>query len=322
MAPTPEVVKFFLTDQSADPILGVLVQVFDITGTTFITQDYTVDVAGDAVAEVTIDGDAAPIQYTIRMSKTGVAFDGSQGDDSKSPQSIDVYSPAAGAPNGNNNFNIQGETFALPTATDPRMCRCSGFFKDGAGRALASLDIYLINQFLPAVVDGYGILGERLDLRSDEDGYVQLDLYRDGIYRAMVQSLQAAEIDNTGAIVFPREIVVPDRSSANIVDLLLPIVVGVVWDPTSVTVAAGAALDLTPTITASDFRELTGTALEDVSFEIEDTDVATVECQSDKLVITGVASGTTNLVVARLDESIVKIPDPGITGSPLLITVT
>lgn len=317
-----ETVKFYITDQSANPILGVLVRVFDSTGATFITQDYTVDVGGDAVAEVTLDGDDPPIEYTIRLSKTGVAFDGSLGDDSKSPQSVEVYSPAAAAPTGKNDFDLQGETFERPTATDPRLCRASGFFKDGAGRPLANLDIYLINQFLPAIVDEAGVVGERLDMRTDEDGYVQVDLYRGGEYRAMVQSLQAAEADNTGAIVFPREIVVPDRSSVNIVDLLLPIVAEVTWDPASVSVPAGDTLDLTPTIKSSDYRELTGIASGDVSYEVEDTDIATVECQADKLVVTGVAAGTTNLVVSRLDESIVKIPDSGISGSPLQITVT
>lgn len=317
-----ETVKFYLTDQNTDPILGVLVRVFDATGATLITQDTTVDVAGDAVAEVSIDGDDPPIQYTIRMSKTGVAFDGSLGDDSKSPQLIEVYSPPAAAPTGKNDFDIRGETFTMPVATDPRLCRASGFFKDAAGRPLAGLDMSLMNQFKPAIVDGYGVLGSKIELRTDQDGYAQVDLYRNGEYRAMVQSLQAAEADPTGAIVFDREIVVPDRSSISLVDLLFPVVKEITWVPASVVLAAGATFELVPTVVASDYRVLVGTACEDVLYEIADSDIAIVSVEEDKLVITGVAPGTTELVATRRDQSIVFIPYAGITGSPLSITVT
>jgi len=315
-----ETVKFYVTDQSANPILGVLVRVFDSTGTTFITQDYTVDVGGDAVAEVTLDGDDPPIDYTIRMSKTGVAFDGSLGDDSKSPQLVSIYSPPAAAPTGKNDFDIQGETFERPTATDPYLCRCSGFFRDASGRPLPNLDIFLINKFMPAIVEGDAVLGERLDLRTDEDGYLEVDLYRNGEYDAFVQSIQASDCSN--ATVFLREIVVPDRSSVSIIDLLLPVVSEITWDPAVPSVAAGDTLDLVPVVKASDFRELTGTASEDVLYEVEDEDIATISVEAERIVVTGVAPGSTNIVVTRRDQTIVKIPDPGITGSPLAITVT
>jgi len=317
-----ETVKFYLTDQNSDPILGVLVRVYDATGTTFITQDYTVDVGGDAVAEVTLDGDNPPIQYTIRMSKDGVAFDGSVGNDSKSPQLIEIYSPPAAAPTGKNDFDIQGQTFTRPTSTNPRLCRCSGFFKDATGQPLVGLDMSFINQFRPAVVDGEAVLGAKVDVRSDEDGYIELDLYRGACYLVMVQSIEAAIADDTGAIVFPREVVVPNQASANLVDLLLPIVSEIVFDPTPVSVAAGDTQEVTTVVTASDGRVLTGTACEDVIYATDDESVATVAVDQDKLVVRGVSAGTTNLTAVRKDQTIVSIPDAGITGSPLAITVT
>jgi hypothetical protein len=317
-----ETVKFYLTDQDTNPILGVLVRVFDAAGAVFQTQDTTVDVAGDAVAEVTLDGDDPPNEYTIRLSKTGVAFDGSLGDDSKSPQLIEVYSPPANAPTGKNDFDLQGETFSLPVATDPRLCRCSGTFRDATGAVLPGLDMSFINEFKPAVVDGDGVLGSKVQLRTDADGYAQLDLYRNGEYRAMVQSIQTAEDDETGALVFDRELVIPDRSSVSLVDLLFPVVKEITWDPASVSLAAGATLDLTPTVEASDYRVLEGTACDDVLYEVEDPDIATVSIQEDKLVITGVSAGSTQLTATRKDQTIVAIPAVGITGSPLAITVT
>lgn len=316
-----ETVKFYLTDQNTDPILGALVRVFDAAGAVFQTQDFTVDVAGDAVAEVTLDGDDPPNDYTIRLSKTGVAFDGSLGDDSKSPQLIEIYSPPAAAPTGKNDFDLRGETFTRPVATDPRLCRASGHFKDGAGRPLPGLDIKMINQFKPAIVDGDAIMGERLDLRTDEDGYCQLDLYRGGEYRAWVQSIQAAEDDPTGAIVFPREVVVPDASSANLVDLLFPIVATVAYTPTTVSIAVGGEQEVTVVVTASDGRVLSGYAPDDVLWEIEDTSVATLQCNEDTLTIIGNAAGTTQLVATRKDQTIVTVPAAAALAA-LSITVT
>jgi len=314
-----ETVKIYAWDQNDDALVGVLVRVFDSTGTTFIAQNTTALVGSEAIAEFTLDGDDPPIEYTLRLSKTGVAFDGALGDSYKTPQLIEVWSPAASSPTGTNDFDVNGETFTLPVATDSRLCRASGFFKDATGRALESLDITLINDFKPAVVDGYGVLGSKVELRTDEDGYVEVDLYRGGEYRAMVQSIQAAEEDPTGAIVFDRELVVPDRASVNIVDLLFPVVSEITWDPVSIDV--GDTEEVVPVVTCSDFRTLEGTACEDVLYEMADTDIATVSVAADVLVITGISSGTTELTATRLDQTVVAIPAVDIVGSPLSITV-
>lgn len=317
-----ETVKIYVTDQDDEPIEGVLVRVYDAAGSAYITQNTTTLVSGDAVAEFTLDGDDPAVEYTLRLSKGGVAFDSALGDQYATPQSIEVYSPAASSPTGTNDFDVKGETFSLPVATDARLCRASGYFKDATGRALANLDITLINDFKPALVDGYAVLGSKVELRTDADGYVEVDLYRGGEYRALVQSIQAAEEDATGAIVFDREMVVPDRASVNINDLMFPIIKEITWDPTSVSLAAGGTLDLVPTVVGTDYRTLEGVAHEDVQYEIADTDVATVSVEEEKLVITGVSTGETELTATRLDQTVVAIPVTTITGSPLTVTVT
>jgi hypothetical protein len=317
-----ETVKFYVKDQNSDPILGVLVRVFDLTGTTFITQDYTVDVGGDAVAEVTLDGDDPPSGYTIRASKAGVAFDGALGDSNKSPQLVEIYSPAALAPTGKNDFDLVGETFTRPVATDPRLCRCSGFFKDITGQPLPNLEMFFINQFAPAIVDGDGVLGSKVELRTDADGYAQLDLYRGAEYSVMVQSLQAAEADDTGAIVFPRHIVVPDQSSINLLNLLFPVVDEITFTPDPVTMSVGDYLDVTTVVKATDERTLVGTGCEDVIYESSDTDVVTVSVEQDKLVLYAVGAGTAEITAVRKDQTIVSIPATTIAGQPLSVTVT
>lgn len=315
-----ETVKIYAWDQNDDALVGVLVRVFDETGTSFIAQNTTALVGSDAIAEFTLDGDDPPISYTIRMSKTGVGFDVALGDQYKTPQLIEIWSPAASSPTGTNDFDVKGETFDMPVAADALLCRASGFFKDATGRPLEGLDISLINDFKPAVVDGYAVLGSKVELRTDEDGYVEVDLYRGGEYRAMVQSIQAAEDDPTGAIVFDRELVVPDQASVNLINLLFPVVDEVTWTLSDLEV--GDAVDLIPVVLGSDGRTLEGTAYEDVLYEIADTAVAIVSVQEDKLVITALASGSTELTATRIDQTVVFIPDSGITGSPLAVTVT
>lgn len=315
MAPTPETVKVFVIDQqlpTPGAILGVLVRFFNAAGTTFITQDVTVDVSGDAVAEVTLDGDNPPITYTIRLSKTGVAFDGLLGDDNKSPQKIEVYSPPSAAPNSKNDFEVKGETFAIPTATDPRLCRCSGFFKRPDGLPYTSLDILFVPKFKPTLVDGDTLMGGTVNVRTDSDGFAQIDLYRTGLYKAYIESL-----DDT-----PRDLVIPDASSESLSDLLFPVVESVVFAPASLNMSVDDTEDVIPTVTASDQRVLDGAAGGDVKYVSADESVATVSTLKDKIVITAVGAGTTQVDVERLDESVVIIPDTPIVFTPLSITVT
>jgi len=314
-----ETVRVYSVDQNDDALPGVLVRVFDATGTTFITQGYTATVGAEAYVEFSLNGSDPPVSYTIRLAKTGVAFDGSLGDDSKTPQLIAIYSPPGTHPNG---FSVQGETFPLPSATDPRLCRASGWFRDGQGAPLAGLYISMINQFKPAIVDGRGILGGKIDIKTDEDGYVSIDLFRSGIYRAMVESIQAAEASPEGAIAFSRDIRVPDRPYVNLVDLLFPVVMEITWDPATLAVAVGATLDVVPEITCSDGRVLTGAAVEDVLYATEDTDIANVGACEDKIVILGVGPGTTHLVATRKDQTVVTVPVTDIIGSPVDIVVT
>lgn len=307
-----ETVRVFVVDQQTPTPLeieNVLVRVFNSAGDTFITQNYT-DVNG--IADFTLDGDDPPNEYQIRMSKTGVAFDGSLGDDSKSPQLIEVWSPPASSPSGTNDFTVKGETFSRPVATDPRLCRASGFFRRADGQPYPNLDLIFSPRFKPAIVDGDSVMWGQLNGRTDANGYFEIDLFRNGEYSVMVESLEDC----------PILLVVPDASSENLVDLLFPVVSQVVFAPTSVSISVGEEVDVVPTVTASDQQVLEGTASADVKYTVSDEAVATVSVGNDKLIITGVASGSAQVDVERLDESVVVIPDAGVTYTPLSITVT
>lgn len=308
-----ETVRVFVVDQQTPApaaIENVLVKVFDVTGTTFITQDYT---DANGIADFSLDGDDPAIDYTIRLSKTGIAFDGALGDDNKSPQAIEVYSPPSVAPTSTNDFQVVGETFERPTAVDSRKCRASGYFYRGDGQPYDGLDILISPVFKPSIVDNNAVMGGIIQARTDADGYFELDLYRNGIYKFIVETMGGD---------CPRTVTVPDASSANIVHLLFPVVSSVVFDPASLSLAVDEDADITVEVTASDGRILEGTASEDVTYTSADETIATVSTESDKLVITAIAPGTTQIDVARADESVVVIPDGTITYTPLSITVS
>jgi hypothetical protein len=315
-----ETVRIYTIDELGDPLEGVLVRFFDDTDT-FVTQQYSALIGAEAYAEVSLDGDdPTPVSYTIRMSKTGVAFDGGLGDDSKTPQSISVYSPPGAAPPTSNGFTVRGQTFNRPVATDPRLCRASGFFRDVSGRPLANLDLHFIglcqNQdqppMTPMIVDGDAVLqGGELVLRTDRNGYVVLDLYRTGTYGVLIQGFETDL----------RSILVPDAPSVNLVHLLFPVVSSVTFSPDPLNINVDDVTDVDVTVLATN-----GQTLDiddgDVIFTSSDRSVVTVEVLDSKLRVVGVGAGTAEITAMRADESIVILPDEPATYAPLAVTVS
>lgn len=315
-----ETVRVYAVDEADDALDGVLVRFFDDTDT-FITQQYTSIVGSDAYAEVTLDGDNPANTYTIRLSKTGVAFDGQLGEDSKTPQTVDVYSPPTAAPDGDDNyFDVQGQTFTRPVASDPRLCRCSGFFVDHSGRPLRDMDIHFVALCLnedqppltPTIVDGNAVMSDKIIARTDEDGYLQIDLFRGGHYSALVQSFEHSR----------RTILVPDAASVNLIDVLFPVVSEITFDPDPAGIAVNSFVDITLTVKSSDGQTLDPLS-RDVVFASSDPSVATIQLlDTGKLRIFGVESGSTTITAERSDTSIISVPEQPVTYSPLDVTVT
>lgn len=315
-----ETVRIYTDDENGDPLEGVLVRFFD-SGDLFVTQQFSALVGLEAYAEVSLDGDdPVPIDYTIRMSKTGVAFDGSLGDDSKTPQSISVYSPPGAAPPTSNGFTVRGQTFTRPAATDPRLCRASGFFRDVSGRPLANLDLHFVGlcqndqqpPMTPMIVDGDAVLqGGPLVTRTDSNGYLEVDLYRTGTYGVFMQGFETDL----------RSVKVPDAPSVNLIYLLFPVVTSVVFSPDPLNISVDDVVDVDVTVLATDGQEL-DIADEDLLFTSSDTSVVTVEVLNSKLRVVGVGAGTAEITATRADTSVVSIPDEPVTYAPLAVTVS
>jgi hypothetical protein len=163
----------------------------------------------------------------------------------------------------------------------------------------------------PVVVDGRGVVGGKVVMRTDVDGMIQVDLFRDGEYQASLE----------GFMDSPRHVIVPDRSAVNLIYLLFPVVHEINFNPDPVTVATGASVDVVLTILSTDGRELDPDD-GDVTFASDDETVAVAAVVDGVLRITGMAPGTANVEATRVDLSIVTVPDEPDAYTPLVVTVT
>lgn len=275
------------------PVSGVVVRLFDSTGTSFQTQAMT---GNDGVANFTL---LAPLTYQVRFFKEKFSI--------QQPSSFSVME----APTPNN-FVKRGHVYAPPEAVHPRLCRCSGFFKNLDNSPARQHAVHVVSVFDPILFEGNSMLTETLLQRSDDTGYVQFDLVRFGQYEVTVEGFEDSQ----------RVITIPDAPAANLPDLMFSVVDHVEFSPPGPwTVAVGERLLITPTVWTSDGRVLPGIAPDDVQWATTDSHVALVCYAGTQLELRGGQAGSVNLTAVRKDTSIVRIPNPPIGGVPQVITV-
>jgi hypothetical protein len=288
------------TTLAHDPIEGVLLRIFDETGASFITSA-TTDALGRAQFDVNGTPAPYPIRYQVRCSKLGVTF--------TNPEYIEVYDPLP--PATANSYNVYGDIHVLEEATKPGFCRCAGFFVDPGGRPIEDLMIKFTNLFEPVIYDNV-VIATKVEVRTDRDGYAVVELVRGGKYVATISGMHDERLD----------IVVPDLPSANLKDVLYPVVASVTFSPAAPwSMLVGGYIDVTPVVTASSGAILDGIADGDVQYRTADPTVAHVAMGNGVLRISGVSAGSTTLILSRIDDSIKRIPDPAIIGSGGAISV-
>jgi len=280
-----------------NPVQGVLVRVYSVDGKKFFTQ-----------SETGVDGKAGFLLYTqeysFRFFKFQVSF--------RQPQLFTVLEGAGGVPLLNE-FGIQAEIVEPPIANDPRLCRASGYFRDITGAPHRNLDIIFIGEFAPILLEGSGVLSERRMVKTDENGYVQVDLIRCANYSVTIEGME----DRI------RSVSVPDAPSVNLPDLLFPVVASVSFSPLGpYNLRVGETLSLTPTVATSSGVPLTGTASSDVGWSMSDDTVVSLSVGQEVLELTVLKAGTSQLLATRLDQTIIRILDTPIEGSGQEIVVT
>lgn len=287
-----------------NPVQNVLVHVYDQTGTTLITTGMT-DNTGHVV--FLLPGTAAPnpTRYQLRSFKAGTSL--------SQPKYVDIFSPASGSPTGTNNFQLNMEVFTHPVSPDPNLCRLSGYIRDPAGRYRRGVDIHFIHRFNPLIVGEELVLGERVTERTDKNGYFQIDLWRKGCYRAIVESHE-----NAG-----RDVYVPDLSAANVNLVLFPRVYSVSYTPAPpYSLARGQKIELMTQVTLTSGYVINGTAPEDVMYCLPEGDItASLQVLNDRLVLFGANPGTSSIRLSRIDNSLVYDPNDPIVGDGATFTV-
>ena len=293
-----QTVDIYVEDTKGSPVEGMMVRVLSEDGTDLYTQG-TTDSAG--LLSITLFTNT----YSLRFYKYRTSV--------KQPVQITVTEgPNGQAPAVPNTFDIVAEVLVPPLATNPRLCRASGYFLDVTGAPHPNLDIKFSGTFAPILLEGSGVLASKRSIRTDKNGFACVDLIRCAIYLVMVEGYED----------ILREVRVPDAPSVNLPDLLFPVVSSVSLSPDGpYTLSEGDTLELTPTVLSSDSVPLIGTATGDVKWSLSDTTVASLAVQGETLLITAKAVGTTSLLVERLNTSIIRVPESDIEGSGTLITV-
>lgn len=275
----------------SDPIESVLVRIYSADGSTLITES-TTDVDGHAGFLLESD------PYQLRLFKFQVAF--------SQPQSLEVSDVEP------NVFDVVGTIVTPPVASDPNLCRVSGYIRQLNGSVAPGIMIYLENLQTPLLLAGSPILPESMRFRSDRTGYVEFDLIRTAVYEATL----------VGQSDTVRRITVPDTSSVALGALLFPVVSSISLSPSSPTLASGGSLVVTPTVLLSNGNSLVGSGQRDVLWSSSDEDIFTVNVGETTLELVGRAAGTAELRATRKDVTIVGVPELTISGQPVTVTVT
>jgi hypothetical protein len=274
------------------PVTGAVVYVYDQTGAQLFSSGVT-DGAGTAALLL------EPATYSLRFFKQTVRF--------VQPQLIEVSEGA------NNVFDVQCTVPIPPVAVDPRLCRASGWFKNGQGGAQAHMVIRATPKYDSSLIDGLAYLPVEVRATTDDQGYAELDLVRCTEYEIVLEVMEDQ----------PREVTVPDSASVNFPDLVFNTVYLItIAEEWPYEVAVGGRLELTPTVVTKTGVPLVGPATCDVRWSSSDPAVVDTANTADKLVIAGVSVGTAELQAVRADQTIVRIPDTPIEGVPLTIIVS
>lgn len=328
------------TQVSPQPISGVVVNVYNYPALTFVTSGST-DGAGQASFLLPGSPSAGTV-YEVRFFKAGVIF--------TNPQLIAVIDPPSSP--DTNRFDVSGTVVTLPVATDPRMCRCTGQFIDFSGNPVRNTLVRIIARLgsgmltkqpdtpvipwlesppilppniisgfqVPKVLDGKMVSVEAMEAKTDDNGRVTIDLIRQGEYYITF----AGEEDHVWRAC------VPDRSSANLIELIHPEPKTLTWDSTdapgnAVTVAVGATAIVHFSVLFSNFISYSKNLANIIQFTNSDGTLADLFYDSGNgaVNVTGRAVGTINVTVSVLPEMTpTRIPTYAIAAAPLAVTIT
>lgn len=224
-----------------------------------------------------------------------------------------------------NASTVIGTPITTAVATDPDLCRISGYLKNAHGQPLKGWSFVLRYCYSPmGIITDTLILQERLTIKADASGYVEFDLLRN--------SQVALELPNLLPWIH-KKLTVPDTASADLLDFLFPYLVSVEFcdtGPVSIVVGGGVTAKLEGTLSNGEVVTVPGSAATYVS---SDPAVLTPAAPpSFRALSAGVATVTVTAVDRskidmnedRAGEPLVffTLPAVSLPAAPLSVTVT
>jgi hypothetical protein len=287
------------------PVENVVVSFYDPDTLDLVT---TATTDGDGEASVSLP-DAT---YEVRSFKRGYAI----------PVSQIVVDENADT----NVFDTVAENLtALPVATDPRLCRCTGVFVNYENRPTPGVTFRVMAKAdplgqTPKTVDSRLVFSSEMAFQTDAEGKVSLDLIRGGEFYVTF----SGEDDTTWLMV------VPDRSSANLIDLIFPATVSLDWDQddapsNAVALAVGEFATVHMSLLFTDFRQRTEELTKWIQLSNSNDTTIRMGFSNDgsAVLIEALEAGTAEITAELLDDLLpIRVPDYSLTTVPLQVTVT
>lgn len=285
---------------AATGVEDVQVRLYSDDGSTFITYGTT-----DSSGEFTTDVPDAT--YWVRFFKTGYAF----------ASKLYVEVDAAQA---SNTFDVEAENLEeLPPSAANNLCRVSGYAVDAGGQPRKGATFQFMLSQVRHIVSGRPITAAKVISRSDEYGYLEVELIQNAFYEVVVEGLDDQ--------VFMAQ--VPELQSCNLTELIWPYPARVDLSSSSVAVASGDDEDVTVTLVLSSGVEMplpddapAGAVSFTVAPESSDTDVATVSLSDSTLTITGVAAGSCTVTFTSSESYEERFPEISLSFDSISVTVT
>jgi hypothetical protein len=192
-----------------------------------------------------------------------------------------------------NSTTITGEEISAGTPTDPDLCRVSGTLRNVQGQLLVGWYIMIRHIYKPvAVSTDTLVLQEQGRVMTNDEGFVQFDLYRDSELHIELSNL-------LGHMHF--HVYVPDQASIDINDLLIPRIVSAAFtdsDPIAVSVDEIFEVGVEGTLSDGRAVDLYRAAQLSVGNETLLRNVSSNSFQA-------LAAGSTTISMDSIDESLI-----------------
>lgn len=223
-----------------------------------------------------------------------------------------------------NATTLVGTPLSTAVATEPDLCRISGYLKNAHGQPLRGWSFVLRYCYIPlGVLSDTLILQERLPIKADSNGYVEFDLIR--------EAQVSLELPNLLPWVH-KKLTVPDSASSDLLDFLFPYLVSVEFcDPAARSVSVGDIVNagLEGTLSNGQVVLVPGSA---ATYEVSDHTVISqtvppnfraLSVGSATITVTAVEASQVDENEDRDGEALVFFSTPAVTlpAGPLSVTV-